>query len=121
MKGLTKRQFELLQHVKEGGKDGLLDFDQLLDLLSWAPSKESAQFTIRALIGKGLLLKAGDLQLRRGRKRVCYELTEEGRKALDPRGSLPVGKPEVSVWLPEVEEVFVPGVEELTSVELVEG
>lgn len=88
MRGLTKNQIELLQHVQAGGPDGTLDFDQLLDLLSWTPSKEATQFTIRACIKKGLMEKAGELQLRRGRRRMTYQLTEEGRRALDPRPAL---------------------------------
>lgn len=119
MKGLTKRQFELLGHVKTGGADGLLDFDQLLDLLSWIPSKESAQFTIRALVGKGLLVKA-ELQLRRGRKRVCYDLTLEGKAVFDPRVLPVVEKKEVSVFLPEVEIEDIPGVFEGGFLEVVE-
>ena len=85
MKGVTKLQIELLEHVGAGGPDGDLDFDQLLDLLSWSPTKESAQFTIRSVVGKGLLLKLPELQLRRGRKRVCYRLTWTGECLLDPR------------------------------------
>lgn len=85
MKGITRLQIELLDHVCKGGPNGDLDFDQLLDLLSWTPSKESAQFTIRSVVGKGLLFKLPDLQLRRGRKRVCYRLTREGECLLDPR------------------------------------
>lgn len=85
MRGLTRRQFELLQHLKKGGPDGLLDLDQLLDLLSWIPSKESVQFTIRAMVRKGLIVKEEQLRLRRGRHRVCYRLTQAGEKVLDPR------------------------------------
>lgn len=91
MRGLTKNQLELLTHVKKGGADGLLDFDQLLDLLSWTPTKAAAQFTIRALIAKGLLEKLPTLELRRSRKRICYQLTEEGKKVFDPRPALPEG------------------------------
>lgn len=120
MKGLTKRQIELLLHVKRGGSDGLLDFDQLLDLLSWVPSKESAQFTIRPLVRRGFLEKAG-LQLRRGRKRVCYQLTEVGEQALDPRGGLPVAKKEVSVESLEAGDFSVPEVPEDFGLEILEG
>lgn len=120
MKGLTKRQVELLLHVKKGGADDLLDFDQLLDLLSWVPSKESAQFTIRPLVRRGLLSKA-ELQLRRGRKRVCYQLTEAGKLALDPRGPLPVVMKEVSDESLEAGAFPVPGVPEDFDLEILEG
>lgn len=103
MKGLTSYQLEILQIVKKGVEDGLVDFDQLLNKLSWGPSKESAQFTIRAVCTKGFLKKAEVLQLRRGRKRVCYQLTAEGEAYMDPR------KPSK---LPPDEEVgLFPGVE----------
>lgn len=89
MRGVTPNQLELLSHVKAGGPDGPIDFDQLLDLLSWSPSKAAAQFTIRALIGKGLLAKLPSLELRRSRKRICYQLTREGKLVFDPRPALP--------------------------------
>lgn len=138
MRGMTANQLEILQHVGAGGPDGPLDFDQLLERLTWKPSKESAQFPIRALVKRGLLLK-GELEYRRGRRRVMYHLTEEGRLTLDPRSG-PAPKAVVSSKpapsekvddtilpglsaglledLPEVDEVsdFDPGV-----VEILEG
>ncbi len=125
MKGLTKNQTELLLAVRAGGPDGDLDFDQLLDQLSWAPSKESAQFTIRALVAKGVLQKLPELQFRRSRKRICYRVTPEGLLALDPRAPL-AAMPErskplvaekppeaVSEGLPEAEDFFLPGLVEV--------
>lgn len=91
MRGVTPYQLEILTHVRGASEDESLDFDQLLERLSWRPSKESAQFTIRATITKGLLEKKPDLELRRGRKRVCYRLTAEGVRVFDPR---PVLEPE---------------------------
>lgn len=110
MKGVTPYQLEIIQKLaaieKKTGK--LPDFDQLLAELSWTPSKESAQFPIRAVITKGLVKKA-PLEFRRGRKRVCYQLTESGRLVLDPRG------PAVAVPVEEVGFV-VPGSSELMEV-----
>ena len=51
--------------------------DQLLEKLSWQPTKEAAQFTIRAAVTKKLIAKTERLILRRGRKRVCYEVASE--------------------------------------------
>jgi hypothetical protein len=99
MKGVTDKQFELLKLVKRAAGEPSADFDQVLEALSWKPTKQSAQFTIRACIDKGLMEKAG-LQLRRGRKRVCYALTKAGREVLDPR-------PVVSVSLPAIPELSV--------------
>lgn len=83
---MTPYQFELIRLVGEGTPEEPVDFDQLLERLSWAPKKESAQFTIRSVITKGLMVKT-DLRLRRGRRRVCYALTSQGRLVLDPRGA----------------------------------
>jgi hypothetical protein len=101
MRGVTKHQMEMLGHIRTGGPDGDLDFDQLLDKLSWVPSKESAQFTIRAAVVKGFIMKLPELQLRRGRNRVCYRLTKEGGSVLDPRGYTP--SPEVKSGVPGFE------------------
>jgi predicted transcriptional regulator len=86
MKGVTRHQVEVLQRVNAAGDD-LLDMDQLLPQLSWEPSKEAAQFTIRALIRKGMLEKM-PLKLRRGRLRVSYKVTGKGKVVLDPRGDI---------------------------------
>jgi hypothetical protein len=84
-RGLTKYQVEILQHLQGADQNEPLDFDQLLEKLSWEPSKESAQFSLRALTAKSLIAKSETLRLRRGRKRVCYLLTKDGATALDPR------------------------------------
>lgn len=84
-RGLTPYQLEILRHLQGADPSLPLDFDQLLEKLSWAPSKESAQFSFRALVAKGLIAKSDTHHLRRGRKRVCYLLTAAGAQALDPR------------------------------------
>lgn len=84
-RGLTPYQLEILRHLQGADPTLPLDFDQLLEKLSWAPSKESAQFSFRALVTKGLIAKSDTHHLRRGRKRVCYLLTAAGAQALDPR------------------------------------
>lgn len=86
---LTVYQAELLETVGKGDPVGQpgdpIDFDQLLDSLSWNPTKASAHFSIRALVRRNLLLKLPELRLRRGRMRVCFQLTDAGKAALDPR------------------------------------
>jgi DNA-binding PadR family transcriptional regulator len=109
MKGLTDKQMEALQLVRRGaeaGSDDLIDFDQLIDALSWKPTKQSAQFTVRALIVKGLAEKKGT-QLRRGRQRVVYRLTKSGREVFDPRPD-PLSKP--LPFIPELSEEANPEV-----------
>lgn len=95
MKGVTPYQTELLTRLLDietkSGK--LADFDQLLSQLSWTPSKESAQFTIRAVIQKGFMEKK-PIETRRGRNRVCYQITHSGKLILDPRHLIP-GVPEI--------------------------
>lgn len=86
MRGMTKYQLEVLRLVAAGSSDGLIDFDQLLPALSWAPSKDSMQFTIRAMCAKGLIEKR-PRELRRGRMRAVYALGPEGALALDPRAA----------------------------------
>jgi hypothetical protein len=89
MKGVTKYQFEVLSRLREIEVETgrLSDFDQLLTRLSWTPTKESAQFTIRAVVGKGFIEKA-PVETRRGRNRVCYRITVRGGLVLDPRGAV---------------------------------
>lgn len=70
MMGVTRYQLELLTTLshREASTGRLTDFDQLLESLSWMPSKESAQFTIRAMVAKGFIAKA-PLESRRGCER----------------------------------------------------
>jgi hypothetical protein len=90
MRGLTAYQVEVLRLALAGNPagEGHIDFDQLLDRLSWQPSKQSAQFTIRACIAKKVLEKT-ETVMRRGRHRICYRITPAGMLALDPRGPVP--------------------------------
>lgn len=105
MRGVSPYQLELLKLLSEVPEAEPLDFDQLLEKLSWAPSKESAQFTIRALVKKELIEKGETLELRRGRKRVTYQLTKHGNLVLDPRG------PEIES-ISKVEDFAIPGTPE---------
>lgn len=86
MRGVTPYQFEVLQRVSELQKrhGTAPDLDQILELLSWMPSKASVQFTLRAMVDKKLISK-GPTELRRGRVRVVYLLERLGKQALDPR------------------------------------
>lgn len=83
MKGVTRHQLEVLKLAQAASAP--IDLDQLLPVLSWEPSKEAAQFTIRALVKKQMLEKL-PLTLRRGRLRVSFRVTGKGGLVLDPRG-----------------------------------
>lgn len=73
---LTKNQIMIMTTLDVDGDP--LDMDQLLENLPYKTSKESLQFSLRALIGKGLIRK-GEKQVRRGRCRRIIELTEFGK------------------------------------------
>ena len=97
IRGLTKYQFELLTAVRDSQAKGYdADLDQLLECLSWEPTKASIQFSIRALMKKDLLAKTG-FQTRRGRKRICFQLGKEGAAIFDPRGAAPAAPKTASV------------------------
>lgn len=111
MKGVTPHQFEVLLRLRqlEVKSEALVDLDQLLLELSWKPTKEAAQFVIRALVSKGLIEKM-PRELRRGRTRACFSTTESGKLALDPTRE---GKP-LKVSSGDVKSV-VPGIVEESS------
>jgi DNA-binding MarR family transcriptional regulator len=102
---LTTKQLELLTVIGKRNPDGAaIDLDQLIERLSYAPSKQSIQFSIRALIAHHLIQKDAP-EKRRGRTRTLISLTEQGQ--------MMIGKPKVSIvetlsddLLDELSEVF---------------
>jgi hypothetical protein len=92
MKGISPHQFEILKFLmkRETEVGSLADLDQLIAGLSWNPTKESIQFSIRAMIKKCLIEKAG-IQARRGRNRICFRVAFEGKAVFDPRISASPG------------------------------
>ena len=75
---LTTKQLELLRIIGERNPDGAAtDLDQILERLSYHPTKQSAQFSIRALIAHGLIQKDAP-EKRRGRTRTIISLTKAG-------------------------------------------
>ena len=76
---LSHKQIQVLMAVGAGNPDGSpIDLDQLLEVLTYRTTKASIQFSIRALINRGLMEKRGR-GVRRGRKRITYGLTDLGR------------------------------------------
>ena len=55
----------------------LIDLDQLLERINYHTSKASMQFSLRYLIKRELIIKAGIVD-RRGSKRVVYDITDSG-------------------------------------------
>lgn len=107
---LSQKQKAILALIVLGNPDGPIDLDELIDRLTYMPSKDSMHFSIRAMVEKGLIEK-GPLENRRGRARrtlvptplgrhwaalVCPKpvqaivLSEEDQKELDDVASLPV-------------------------------
>lgn len=75
---LSQKQIELLCVIDAGNDDeSKCDLDQILERLNYKPSKESVQFSIRALIKHGLIAKLGR-ETRRGQSRVIIASTELG-------------------------------------------
>ena len=75
---LTYKQIELLKVVNAGNPDGTpTDLDELIERVSYKPTKQSIQFSIRALIAHGLIEK-GTTEKRRGRMRAIIKITPAG-------------------------------------------
>ena len=75
---LTQKQLELLRVIGARNPDGeAADLDQILERLSYKPTKQSLQFSIRALIAHDLIQKDAS-EKRRGRTRTVISLTKAG-------------------------------------------
>lgn len=74
----TTKQLEILKVIYTANPDKTqVDLDQLLERLSYQPSKASIQFSIRALVGKGLIKRVGT-EKRRGSRRVLFAMEPLG-------------------------------------------
>lgn len=75
---LTQKQIELLRVIGTRNEDGsAVDLDQILEKLGYQTTKQSLQFSIRALIAHDLIKKDAP-EKRRGRTRTLISLTEAG-------------------------------------------
>lgn len=82
---LTTKQMQILSVAIKGNEDGsFVDLDELLERLPYETTKQSLQFSIRALIAKKLLMKH-PCETRRGRHRVILSATDLGYRLLNPR------------------------------------
>lgn len=75
---VSNKQYEVLRVICVPEGEPLVDMDQLLERITYKTSKESMHFTLRALIRNGLITKA-NREIRRGRSRVLFEVTELGK------------------------------------------
>lgn len=73
---VTEKQMQIMSVVVKGNEDGsFIDLDQLLERIPYETTKESMQFSIRALV-KNQLISKKDRESRRGRSRVILAPTE---------------------------------------------
>lgn len=90
---LTKKQIYILFTLVKGNDDGsFLDIDQLLENLPYETTKESIQFSIRALVKHGLIEKK-PTETRRGRKRRPLAPTLVGFNAMNGRSDATILTP----------------------------
>lgn len=87
MRAMSRKQFQILEAVQAGVDGDYVDMDQLLAALPYQTTKQSMQFSIRALIRRGLIGKL-PLETRRGKQRIRYRLTETGAACLDSSGDI---------------------------------
>jgi predicted transcriptional regulator len=79
----TSKQIDVLEKILKGADNGdFLDTNQLMEKISYTPTKRAFQFTLRYLIQRGLIEKAG-LRERDGRKRMTYTLTPQALRSFD--------------------------------------
>lgn len=75
---LTSKQKAILALIVKGNPDGPIDLDQLIERIPYVTSKQSMQFSVRALTSKGLIEK-GPTEVRRERARRTFRVTPLGQ------------------------------------------
>jgi DNA-binding MarR family transcriptional regulator len=102
---LTTKQLELLAVIGARNPDGgATDLDQILERLTYKPTKQSLQFSIRALIAHGLIQKDAP-EKRRGRTRTLISLT--------PQGQMMSGRRDTPMVVSEADDDLLEGLEEI--------
>jgi hypothetical protein len=82
---LTSKQISQMRVICAGNSDGTdVDLDQILEKLPYQTTKQSFQFSLRALIAKGLVEEAGR-EVRRGRSRRVISPTGLGKSYFPSR------------------------------------
>lgn len=88
MRNLSAKQTEILATVIRMNPDGtFVDLDQLLERLTYKPTKDALQFSIRHMVSRGLIEKR-ETELRRGAQRRVFAPTIAGYE--EYRGLIPV-------------------------------
>lgn len=106
---LTVKQIELLAVIGKRNPDGgATDLDQILERLSYKPTKQSLQFSIRALIAHGLIQKDAP-EKRRGRTRTLISLTKTGETMTGNSSTAPAFiEDEADELLGDISEILEP-------------
>jgi len=107
---LTAKQIELLRVINQGNTDGSpTDLDEVIERVSYKPTKQSIQFSIRALIAHGLIEK-GTGEKRRGRVRAIIKITPAGATIMGAKTAGPsfVVSEEEDTAFQEIEEFLEP-------------
>lgn len=88
---LTMRMFLIIEEVKKRNADGsLLDLDQLIERVDYDVTKQAIQHTLRYMVEKGVIEKAGR-ESRRGRSRILYKITTLGYQMTTVRSEIAPG------------------------------
>lgn len=75
---LTDKQENVLSVIVKGNGDGsFCDLDEIIQRVFYTTNKQSIQFIIRNLVGKGMIAKK-ETQKRRLRRRVILSPTKSG-------------------------------------------
>lgn len=85
---LTTKQIQIMNVITRGNEDGsFVDVDQLVERVGYETTKQSMQFSIRALVNKSLIMKQQQRQLRRGRSRIVLSATSLGYAVMRGAGA----------------------------------
>lgn len=75
---LTDKQENVLSVIVKGNENGsFCDLDEVIQRVFYATNKQSIQFIIRNLVGKGMIVKK-ETEKRRSRRRVVLCPTKSG-------------------------------------------
>lgn len=85
---ITSKQRTIMTVLVRGNPDGsFCDLDQLIERIDYKTTKASMQFSIRALIKNGFLIKQ-PREKRRGRSHVIISPTKKGYETFGPESTL---------------------------------
>lgn len=77
---LIIRLFISEESFEDSSDEDVLSIDEIIQKLSYKPTKQAVQFSLRALRKRGYLEKRDSLVLREGKQRVIWHLTDSARK-----------------------------------------